>query len=93
MPRNSRWVGTWWDRRSVKARWERPRPSRNLGHHQPVSRRLRGVEERIVGPNVEHVIDTKMRVFEQVRGLLVDLKRIVFVERVEIEALSHPASV
>jgi len=37
-----------------------------------VGRWLRGVEERITRPDVEHVIDTKMRVFEQVRGLHVD---------------------
>ncbi len=34
-----------------------------------------------------------MRVFEQVCGLCVDLKRLVFIERVEIDELSHNRSV
>ena len=41
--------------------------------------RLGGVEQRITRPYVEHVINTKARVFEQVRSLRIDLKRI-FVE-------------
>lgn len=64
-----------------------------LGPHEPVRRWFGGVEERVTGPDVENVLHAQMRVFEQVRGLAVDLERVLLVEGVEIEELSHSLSV
>ena len=68
-------------------------PSANPGHHQPMGWRRRRVEEWVARSDVEHVTDTKMRVFEEVRSLGIDLKWRVFLERIEIEELLHPLSV
>lgn len=43
-------------------------------------RRLGGVEERIVDPDVVDVVKAEVRVLEQVRGLGVDLERVLLIE-------------
>jgi hypothetical protein len=53
--------------------------------------RLRWVEERVIDPDVIHVLQPEVRVLEQVRGLSVDLEGIL-VEQIEVEA-GHVASV
>lgn len=63
-------------------------PPRDLGARQPVRRRLRRLEERIIGPEVVDVVQPQVGMLEQVCGLRVDLER-VFVEKIEIEAVSH----
>lgn len=55
-----------------------------------MSRWRRWVEERVTGPDVQHIVDTQLRVLEQVRGLRIDLERIQFVEHIEVEEFSHP---
>jgi hypothetical protein len=56
-----------------------------------VSRRGCRIEQRVAGPHVVDVIDTEMRVLEQVSGLSVDLKRILVAEEIRIELfLTHP---
>lgn len=65
----------------------------DLSDHEPMGRWLRGGEERVAGPDIAHVIDTQMWVFEQVRGLRVNLERARFVECVEIKKLRHSLSV
>lgn len=67
--------------------------ARYFAHHEPVRRRRRGIEERIRTPDVADVLHAQIRVFEQVGHLCVELERIKFVKRVEIESLIHCPSV
>ena len=48
-----------------------------------------GVEERLGLPDILNVVDSQSGVFEQVGCLPVDLERVVVVELIEIEQLSH----
>lgn len=52
-----------------------------------MGRRLGRVEERIAGPDVKNVGKATMWVLEQVRGLRVDLERVVVIEQIDIEQL------
>jgi hypothetical protein len=65
----------------------------NGGDHQPVRWWLGWVEERVGAPDVVDVVDAEFGVFEQMRGLPVDLEGIVVIELIEIEPLSHNTSV
>ena len=47
------------------------------------------IKRRIRPPNVVHVVDTEMGMFEQVGGLIVDLEWVVPIEQVDVEQLSH----
>jgi hypothetical protein len=49
--------------------------------------RLGRVKQRVAGPHVINVIDSKVRMLEQVRGLGVDLKRVLLIEQVQVEPL------
>lgn len=51
------------------------------------------VEERIGLPRGVDVLDTEVRVFEQVGDLAVDLERVNIVEEVEVEQIGHRPSV
>ena len=51
-------------------------------HISPVRRRLRRVKQRVTGP---HIFDSQVRVLEQVRGLRVDLERILLIQQVRVE--------
>jgi len=46
------------------------------------------VEQRIAGPHVVDIVDSQVRLLEQVRGLRVDLKRIFLIQQVRIEPLA-----
>ena len=61
----------------------------DFGHHQPVCWRFGWVEERVGLPDILNVVDSQSGVFEQVGCLPVDLERVVVVELIEIEQLSH----
>lgn len=61
----------------------------DFGHHQPVCWRFGWLEERVGLPHVLNVVDSQSGVFEQVGCLSVDLERVVVVELIEIEQLSH----
>src|SRR5208337_4846528 len=50
--------------------------------------RLGRVKQRVAGPHVINVIDSKVRMLEQVRGLGVDLKRVFLIQQVQIEPLT-----
>jgi non-homologous end joining protein Ku len=54
-----------------------------------VRRRLGRVEQRVAGPHVCDVIGAEVGVLEQVRGLAVDLERVVVIEQIEVEQLGH----
>ena len=62
--------------------------TRYLGNHQPMRRRLGWVEQRIRVPDLMDVVDAERLVFEQMGELMIDLKRIVVVERIEIEQIT-----
>jgi hypothetical protein len=59
----------------------------DLRAHQPVRRRDRRVEERIAGPHIVDVVNTKVGMRKQMRGLSVDLKRILIAEEIRIKTL------
>lgn len=63
-------------------------PAADLGAHEPVGWRLGRVEQRVAGPHVINVIDSEVRMLEQVRGLGVDLKRVFLIQQVWIEPLT-----
>ena len=56
-------------------------PAADLRAHQPVRRRLRRVEQRIAGPHVIDVVDSQVRMLEQVRSLGIDLERVLLIEQ------------
>jgi hypothetical protein len=62
-------------------------PARDLRAHEPVRWRLGRIEQRVTGPYIPDVVDPKVRVLEQVRGLDIDLERILIIEEVGIEPL------
>ena len=43
------------------------------------------VEERVAGPDIQHVVNAEVGVLEQVGGLPVDLERILIVKQVDVE--------
>lgn len=47
--------------------------------------RFSGIKRRVGRPDLADVLDAQAWVFEQVRGLSVDLEEVVFVEQVQIE--------
>lgn len=47
------------------------------------------VEERVGLPDLVDVVDTERIVFEQVRGLSIDLEGVCIVQLIEIEQLTH----
>jgi len=49
--------------------------------------RLGRVKQWVAGPHVINVIDSKVWMLEQVRGLGVDLKRVFLIQWVQIEPL------
>jgi hypothetical protein len=52
------------------------------------------IEQRVTGPDIIDVVDPQVRVLEQMRGLGVDLERVLLVEHARIEPLFvHTASV
>jgi hypothetical protein len=57
----------------------------DLGDHQPVRRRLGRIEERLGAPHDVNVVDPEVRMLEGVRGLAVDLERVVVIEEVDVE--------
>jgi hypothetical protein len=57
----------------------------DLGDHQPMGGRFSGIKHRVGPPDLADVLDAQAWVFEQVRGLSVDLEEVVFVEQVQIE--------
>ena len=63
-------------------------PAAGLGAHEPVRWRLSRVEQRVAGPHIIDVIDSEVRMLEQVRGLGVDLKRVFLIQQVWIEPLT-----
>lgn len=65
----------------------------DFGDHQPVRWWFGRIEERVGVPDLLDVVDAVGVVFEQVGGLSVDLERIGVVQPVEIEHLTHIASV
>jgi hypothetical protein len=50
--------------------------------------RLGRVEQRVADPHITDVIDSEVRMPEQVRSLGVDLKRVFLVQQVWIEPLT-----
>lgn len=52
----------------------------DLAHHEPVSRRLGRIKERVRAPHVIDVLDPEGGVLKQMRGLVVDLERLLIVE-------------
>ena len=58
-----------------------------------MGRRLGRVEEGLAGPDVVDVIDAEAGMLEQVRGLSVNLERILVVEEVGIESLLRHDSI
>lgn len=53
-------------------------------------RRLGWIERRLTGPHVLDVVDSQVRMLEQVRRLAVDLKRVLVIEEVRVEPpVSH----
>ena len=54
----------------------------DLGAHEPVRWRLGRVEQRLASPDVIDVIDSEVRMLEQVRGLGVDLERVFLIQQV-----------
>lgn len=73
-----------------KCEWHDEHSAGDLSHHQPVSRRERGGEERIGLPNFVDAVGAERGVLEQVGGLIVDLERVNVVELVKVEALATP---
>jgi hypothetical protein len=69
------------------SQWDHKHPASGLGAHEPVRWRLGRVEQRVAGPHVINVIDSEVRMLEQVRGLGVDLKRVFLIQQVQIEPL------
>ena len=61
----------------------------DLGDHQPVRRWFGWIEQRVGVPDFVDVVDAEGVVFEQMGGLLVDLKRIGVIQPIEIEQLTH----
>ena len=70
------------------SQWDHEHPAADLGAHEPVRWRLGRVEQRVAGPHVINVIDSEVRMLEQVRGLGVDLKRVFLIQQVWIEPLT-----
>lgn len=64
-------------------------PASGLAAHQPVRRGLGRVEQRTAAPHVINVVDPKVWMLEQVRGLRVDLERVLVVEQIRIESLAR----
>ena len=62
-------------------------PARDLRAHEPVRWRLGRVEHRVTGPHIPDIVDPKVRVLEQVRGLSIDLERVLIIEEVGIGPL------
>ena len=60
-------------------------PAAGLAAHEPVRGRLGWVEQRIAGPHVVGIVDSQVRMLEQVRGLRIDLERIFLIQQVRIE--------
>ncbi len=65
--------------------WYYEHRATDLRHHKPVRWRFRRIEQRIGVPDVVDVIDPELRMFEEVRRLIVDLDGVVRVESIEIE--------
>jgi len=63
-------------------------PAADLAAHEPMRGWLGWVEQRIAGPHVVDIVDSQVRLLEQVRGLRVDLKRIFLIQQVRIEPLA-----
>jgi hypothetical protein len=49
--------------------------------------RLGRIEQRVTGLHIPDVVDPKVRVLEQVRGLSIDLERVLIIEEVGIGPL------
>ncbi len=57
-------------------------------------RRLGRVEQRVTGPHILDVLDPSMRMLEQVRGLRIDLERVLLIQQARVEsAVGHHPSV
>ena|ERR1039458_9873207 len=87
MPRSSRLGDSAPGCRSALAPAERPALGLRPRAHQPVRWRRGRVEERVADQNVVDVIDTEVRMLEQVCGLSVDLEGVLVVEEVEVKSL------
>jgi hypothetical protein len=62
--------------------------------HQPMRGRVGRIEQRVGHPHIEHIIDTEVRVFEQMCSLGVYLKRVVVIELFWVQSwVTHVASV
>jgi hypothetical protein len=59
----------------------------NLGDHEPVGGRKRGIEQWVAVPDVADVVQPEVRVLEQVSGLIVNFERIIILEQIEIQQL------
>jgi len=81
-PHNSRSDGICAGRRRAGASGTTSTRPPDLGAHEPVRWRLGRIEQRVAGPHVINVIDSDVRMLEQVRGLGVDLKRVFLIQQV-----------
>jgi hypothetical protein len=63
-------------------------PAADLGAHEPVRWRLGRVEQRVADPHITDVIDSEVRMLEQVRSLGVDFKRVFLIQQVWIGPLT-----
>jgi hypothetical protein len=61
----------------------------DLGDHQPMGRGYSGIEQRTGTPDVDDVVEPKRGVLEEMGGLVVDLKWLVVIKRIDIEPLVH----
>jgi hypothetical protein len=51
-------------------------------------------KQRVIGPRIFNVLDSQVRVLEQVRGLRIDLERVLPIEQVQVEpVVGHHLSV
>lgn len=51
------------------------------------------IEQRVAVPDVQHVVQSQVRMLEQVSCLPIDLERLGIIERVEVEQITHRKSV
>jgi hypothetical protein len=57
----------------------------DLRDHEPVRRWVSWVEQRVALPHLADILETEVRVLEQMRGLVIDLERILVVEQIDVQ--------
>jgi hypothetical protein len=66
----------------------------DLADHEPVCRRRLGrVEERVRAPHLVDVVHAKSGMLEEVRRLVVDFERVLVVENIDVEKVTHTRQV